>query len=308
VAGPSSTSWSSVENAQILGIRSESVPRRLAANACEKDMAKTTHTGLPPEARAEIDGYTAPVTCRATDYSVGWEVMPHAHNKHQLIYAVRGVMAVRAEAGHWVVPSSRGLWMPAGMEHSIRCVGEVHMRSLFVRPDAAPKLLSACQTVGISPLLRELICAAVGLKPTYMPNSRDGRLARLILDELRVLPMLPLHLPMPSDPRVRRICEKLHQQLDDESTLADWAAHLQVDVKTIQRLFSGQTGMTFGRWRQQARLLRALELLASGDKVIDVALALGYGSPSAFATMFKRQFAQTPSQFFVQRDELAALR
>jgi AraC-like DNA-binding protein len=69
-------------------------------------------------------------------------------------------------------------------------------------------------------------------------------------------------------------------------------------VKTIQRLFVKETGMTFGQWRQQARLLRALELLAVGEKVIDVALALGYESPSAFAAMFRKQFGQTPSQFF----------
>ena len=59
-----------------------------------------------------------------------------------------------------------------------------------------------------------------------------------------------------------------------------------------------ELGMTFGQWRQQARLLRALERLAVGEKVIDVALALGYESPSAFATMFKRRFGLTPSQFF----------
>ena len=85
---------------------------------------------------------------------------------------------------------------------------------------------------------------------------------------------------------------------DDDSTLSDWAQHLGVNVKTIQRLFTSQTGMSFGRWRQQARLLRALELLAQGEKVIDIALALGYESPSAFTTMFRKQFGQTPSQFF----------
>jgi AraC-like DNA-binding protein len=83
--------------------------------------------------------------------------------------------------------------------------------------------------------------------------------------------------------------------------MADWAQRLAVDVKTIQRLFVRQTGMSFGQWRQQARLLRALELLATGEKVIDVALALGYDSPSAFATMFRKQFGQTPSQFFAER-------
>ncbi|MNH36152.1 Regulatory protein SoxS [compost metagenome] len=71
-----------------------------------------------------------------------------------------------------------------------------------------------------------------------------------------------------------------------------------MDEKTIQRLFRKETGMTFGQWRQQARLMQALERIALGERIIDVAGALGYDSPSAFASMFKRQFGTTPSQFF----------
>lgn len=248
----------------------------------------------------EIDAAPCPVTGRATDYPASWHIAPHAHAKHQLIYAVQGVMVVQSEAGRWVVPPTRAIWMRAGMTHEIRCIGEVHMRSLLVAPDAAPRLLDATQAVGISPLLRELIRAAMEVRQPYAPATRDGRVMRLILDELRALPVLPLHLQMPSDPRLLQICSLLQQAPDDASTMADWAQRLAVDVKTIQRLFLKQTGMTFGQWRQQARLLRALELLAMGEKVIDVALAMGYESPSAFATMFRKQFDQTPSQFFVQ--------
>lgn len=250
------------------------------------------------EALQAVDSNATPVLCRATDYAAGWEVLPHTHTKHQLIYATQGVMAVRTALGHWVVPPSRGLWMPAGMTHSIRCMGAVHMRSLFVQVDAAPGLFLDCSVVGISPLLRELINAASWVAQPYQPNTRDGRLMRLLLDELRVLPVLPLNLPLPSDERVLRICQSLQEQLDDPATLSDWAEQLGINVKTIQRLFAAQTGMSFGRWRQQARLLRALELLASGDKIIDIALTLGYESPSAFTTMFRKQFGQTPSQFF----------
>jgi AraC-like DNA-binding protein len=247
---------------------------------------------------AELDRSTLAVTCRATDYSAGTIIDKHAHAKHQLIYAVHGVMVVDADGGQWVVPSTRAIWMPAGMTHSIRCIGVVHMRSLYVQPGAAPRLPQESRVVGVSALLRELIQAAVAVKVPYAANSRDGRLMRLMLDELRVLPELPLHLPLPTDPRLRRICERLQQQPDDPSTLSDWAAHLGIDVKTIQRLFARETSMTFGQWRQQARLLHALERLARGEKIVEVALGLGYESPSAFATMFKRQFGQTPSQFF----------
>ena len=263
-----------------------------------------SHRTLPPspgplpEALKEIEELSSPIHCRATDYPAGWYVEPHAHNKHQLIYAVRGVMVVKTEDGQWVVPPTRAIWMHAGTTHEIRCVGEVHMRSMLVQLNATPQLLDATQAVGISPLLRELIRAAMLVPQPYQSGTRDGRLMRLILDELRALPVLPLHLQMPADERLLQICEQLQRRLDDASTMADWAKRLNVDVKTIQRLFVKETGMTFGQWRQQARLLKALELLATGQKVIDVALALGYESPSAFSTMFRRQFGQTPSQFF----------
>lgn len=258
----------------------------------------------PPPALAqalkEIDESASPITGRATDYPAGWNIEPHVHNKHQLIYAVRGVMVVQADAGRWVVPPTRAIWMLAGMTHGIRCIGEVHMRSLLVAPGAAPRLLDQTQAVAVSPLLRELIRAAMDLRQPCVPGTRDGRIMRLILDELRALPVLPLHLQMPSDSRLRPICEQLQRRLDDPTTLVEWAQQLAVDVKTVQRQFVKETGMTFGQWRQQARLLRALEWLATGERVIDVALALGYDSPSAFATMFRRQLGQTPSQFFAE--------
>jgi AraC-like DNA-binding protein len=207
-------------------------------------------------------------------------------------------MMVAGDGGQWIVPPTRAIWMPAGVSHAIRCIGVVRMRSVYVRPDAAPQLPPRPQAVGVSALLRELVRAAMEVEGAYAPASRDGRLMRLLLDELQALPVLPLHLPLPADARVSRICARLAAHPDDASTLADWAATLHVDAKTIQRLFARETGMTFGQWRQQARLLHALERLALGDKVVDVALALGYDSPSAFATMFKRQFGETPSAYF----------
>jgi AraC-like DNA-binding protein len=247
---------------------------------------------------AAIDSAPQPMICMPTDYAPDARIEQHAHRKHQLVYAVQGVMVVQTSGGHWVVPPTRAIWMPAGTVHWIRGVGTVRMRSLFVKPGISRALPRSLQVVGISPLLRELITAAAAVTGSYTANSRDGRLMRLILDELRGVPVLPLHLPQPAHERLRAICEHLERAADDRATLRDWAERLDVTAKTIQRSFVKETGMTFGQWRQQLRLLRALELLATGEKVVDVALQLGYESPSAFATMFKRQFGQTPSEFF----------
>ncbi|UYK77880.1 helix-turn-helix domain-containing protein [Xanthomonas sacchari] len=112
------------------------------------------------------------------------------------------------------------------------------------------------------------------------------------------LPALPLYLPQPRDPRLLRVAAALDADPADATTLHAWATELSVDVKTIQRLCQRELQMRFGQWRQQLRLLRGLERLAAGDRIIDVAVELGYDSPSAFTAMFKRQFGQPPSQFF----------
>src|SRR3546814_5105177 len=117
----------------------------------------------------------------------------------------------------------------------------------------------------------------------------------MLLDALRPWPALARHLPQPRDARLRKICDRIAAAPHDNTTATQWAQTLHVDAKTIQRLFARETGMSFGQWRQQARLLTALERLAQGERVLDVALALGYASPGAFATMFQRKFGDPKS-------------
>jgi len=239
-----------------------------------------------------------PVTGKAIDFPSDYTVPSHDHPTAQLIHAVQGVMVVTTGEGQWIVPPSRGLWVPAGMGHQIRMVGEVRVRTVYIRSDARADLPKQCQVVKISPLLRELILASIDIAQPYEHDSRDGRLMSLLLDEVALLPTLPLRLPQPSDPYLLKICNAISRTPDDTATLNQWAERLGIDPRTIQRRFARQTGMTFGQWRQQARLIMALEQLASGVKVVDVAFNLGYGNPSAFSTMFKRQFGMTPSEYF----------
>ncbi|KAB0495845.1 AraC family transcriptional regulator [Pseudomonas vancouverensis] len=246
----------------------------------------------------EIDEGGWNVRSSATDYPENWFIPPHSHEKHQLIYAIEGVMVVHSAQSQWTVPPSRGIWMPSGEVHSIRCVGPIKMRSVFVRPDASLNLPAETRAVSVSTLLSELIKVSVDFPTTCEADSRQARVLRLILDELTILPVLPLNLPQPVDRCISVICEALHRDPGDGSTLAEWSVRLDLDEKTIQRRFRKETGLTFGQWRQQARLLLALERIAVGEKIIDIAGELGYDSPSAFTTMFKKQFGKTPSDFF----------
>lgn len=244
------------------------------------------------------DESTMLVTALATDYHGGHVLHWHKHPNAQLIHAISGVMVVSVDNGHWVVPPTRGLWMPPNVRHEVRMVGDVHMRSAFIRPDAAHDLSTECAVVGITALLRELLLEAVDAPFPYPVESRTHRLMALILDEIKIMKVLPLYLPKAADERLQVICGQVLAQPDDKTTLEEWSQRLGTGAKTIQRQFAREFGLTFGQWRQQARLLAGLERLASGVKVLEVALDLGYDSPSAFATMFKRQFGMTPSTFF----------
>ena len=103
---------------------------------------------------------------------------------------------------------------------------------------------------------------------------------------------------LPTDPRIKSICEKISAHPADTSTADDWGALRGVTARTVHRLFIRETGMTFAQWREQARLLFALQRLANGERIIDVAFDCGYASQSAFTAMFRRHFGIPPSMFY----------
>ena len=254
------------------------------------------------EDRRELDGRLAriarPVVAMAADYPPGHRVPPHRHERAQLVYASAGVMQVSAEAGTWIVPPERAVWVPAKMTHAVAAHGRLEMRTLYIAAEAAERLMPLCCVVGVPPLLRELILRAVTLPPDYDEAGAEGRIMALILDEIRALPAAPLHLPQARDPRLARVTEALIANPGDARTLAELATQAGASPRTLARLFVKETGLTFGAWRQRARLLQALSRLAEGRAVTTTALDLGYDSPSAFIAAFKRSFGVTPAKYF----------
>ena len=122
--------------------------------------------------------------------------------------------------------------------------------------------------------------------------------SELILDELRMLPILPLHLPEPREASLLALCRHIQATLAQPWTLEQAAAHLSVSGRTLSRRFQRETGLHFSDWVRRARLLAALNALATGRSVLEVALDLGYDSPSAFSAMFRRVLGVAPSDYF----------
>ena len=237
----------------------------------------------------------------AVGYSSGYTIPEHTHEWNQLIFASTGVMTVRTPQGCWVVPTQRAVWVPAGVGHSIEMSGWVSFRSLYVPNGLSKALPKDCSVVNVSPLLRELILHATSLGALNRTVPSQARLIGVLLDQLEVSRAMPLQLPMPRDPRARKIAERLYTNPSECNALQELSRAAGASKRTIERLFASETRMTFSRWRQQARLLHALRLLAAGQPVTNVAFEVGYESPSAFISVFKRVIGSTPSRYAAVR-------
>lgn len=238
-----------------------------------------------------------PVTAKATNYSRG-ETPAHSHPRAQLIFAGSGVMRVETESGCWVVPPVRGVWVPANVVHRVIMLGSVEMRTLYIRPDASPGLPDTCCLIEVSPLLRALILALLDEPLAYDLAGRGGQIAALALKELRFLKIPALHLPMPGEPRLQRLCQEIIANPESRKTLETLAGEQATSSRTLARQFHRETGMSFRQWRQQARLVEALGHLANNMPVAQVAEKLGYLSASAFTAMFKRTLGIEPRRYF----------
>lgn len=221
----------------------------------------------------------------------------HQHRKGQLVMALHGAVQCEVPGGLWMVPPQHGVWIPGDMPHSNRVTHNARMCLVFIEPGAAA-MPDHCCTLSITPLVRELTRHLAQAGTHYAADSATARVAQVLVEQLAAAPIEQLHLPMPDHPKIRRIAKALAQDPADRRTLAEWADSLAMSDRSLARLMQRETGLTFGRWRQQWHLVVALRQLAAGATVQQVAGDLGYDSVTAFITMFKKALGASPTQYF----------
>lgn len=225
----------------------------------------------------------------------------HHHRKAQLLYTVRGVINCEVDDGVWIVPPQCAVWIPGGLPHAAFGSGEVECCCLFVDADAASNLPDKCCTITVSGLLRHLLIRANDIPERYDIDGPDGRLVSVIFDELAAAPIEDLRLPIPADPRLKKLAELLVAAPADHATVAEWASRIAISERSLSRMLTEEIGMSFGRWRRQLHVILALRRLSTGQTVQTVALDLGYESASSFVTMFRKMVGKPPSRYLLEQ-------
>lgn len=228
----------------------------------------------------------------ARTYASGTRIEPHTHNAHQLIHAISGTMRVSARGALWILPIGRALWIPADVEHGIDCNGTVGMRTAYFSI-ACSGLPNTIRMWSVTPLAREVLVRL----PECQDEAFRSTLGEVLNHEIKTAPVETFSLPLATNPRIAHLAESLRANPASGRTITQWARRLGFSERNLIRQIREETGMTFRELRRQTRVLVAIERLTAGDSVTDVALSVGFETPSAFISAFRRVTGKTPRQF-----------
>lgn len=241
----------------------------------------------------------------ATRYPRSTRLEPHAHREAQLVFATQGTMQVTTPKGRWLVPPDRAVWVPARLPHAIDVLADIEMRTLYfdvtwLKREARSQSLKAEFVVKVSRLLHESILA-------LFDGRGDPKRTELLIN----LAMLELHqaedsttfIPLPHERRCRRAADIVLADPTQMYEIEDLAREIGTSARTLSRLFSSETQLSFKSWCQRARIAAAIERLSVGRdiSVKQLAADFGYASFSAFSHAFRQVTGQSPTEFARQK-------
>jgi len=237
----------------------------------------------------------------ARHYRKGVRLDTHMHREAQLVYAARGTMQVTTPKGRWLVPPDRAVWVPARLEHSIDVLADIQMRTLYfdlkwLKREKRSASLTQEFVVRVSPLLHQAILA---LFDHRNPPERTALLVRLAMLELHQAEDSATFMPLPREPRCRRAADIVLGEPTGAHEIEALARAVGTSARTLSRLFSSETQLSFKSWCQRARIAAAIEKLSmeANVSVKQLASDLGYASVPAFSHAFRQVTGKTPTEF-----------
>ncbi len=237
----------------------------------------------------------------ANSYGKGERLHTHMHREAQLVYAARGTMQVTTPKGRWLVPPDRAVWVPAQLPHAIDVLADIEMRTLYfdlawLAREQRSDTLDSEFVVRVSRLLHETILALFDGRNN---SDRTGLLVRLAVLELHHAEDSATFIPLPHEPRCRRAANIVLGDPTGSHEIETLAREVGTSARTLSRLFSTETQLSFKSWCQRARIAAAIERLSMEPNVSVKQLAadLGYASFPAFSHAFRQVTGKTPTQF-----------
>lgn len=232
--------------------------------------------------------------------TTGW----HNHRRGQLTYIASGRLRVRTPRGSWLMPPQHAVWIPPRENHWGSMSGVLSGWNFLIDERLCRELPDQPVVIRASTLMRALMERVGAWNGMLRESAAYRRLTAVLIDEVRAKREKALCLPMPKDRRALAIAKLVLRGRAKVGSLGALAAASEISTRTARRIFLRETGLTFVQWRQQANILRAVQMLTVGATVAEVADASGYATPSSFILIFRRILGVTPGRYLQENHPL----
>lgn len=256
-----------------------------------EEVQPPARVSAPRTRRAVPDSFLLTTGLFEQDVAGYWP--PDSHEEHELIWPERGVVTILVDGRLSTVLPGSGLWISRGVVHETHTVPGAAFRTTFFTPEAWTPAWNATTPVRVNAAVRQLL---VHLARTGMPREERLRAQQVCIDMLEPLDSHDITVPIPRDPRIRKLVDSVLQNPAGEHSLEQWAHMLNVSTRTITRAFLADVAMSFAQWRRLVRIRAACGLLAEGKSVTTVGRRVGYGTTSAFVAAFRKVVGCTPGE------------
>lgn len=225
----------------------------------------------------------------------------HRHQKAQLIFVAEGYQYLHTPTNRFLLPSNHAAWIPSNWQHKTTASSEyVSLWTLYYKVDVADSFYKELHLFSTPPVLQEMLLYTKKWSLNRPYDQAEQAFLRAILLELPAFKKsgAPLQLPYPQDSELLPIVTYITQELSTLQYVKDLETIYPFSLRTLERKFKADLGMSIAQYIQLAKIIKSVELLSQGQYTIkEVARLMGYASSESFSNQFTKLMGQRPSTF-----------
>lgn len=226
----------------------------------------------------------------------------HHHHKAQLVFVESGYQYLHTKDNQFLLPQYHAAWIPSNLPHKTTSASEsVSLRTLYFNTDGMPPFYDDLYLFSVPAVLREMIMYTEkwSLNKKYVQSEQTFLLA--ILEELPsfIQASIPLIAPVPKSTHLLGVTATIHHSYTTAISIEDLAAKSFISMRTLERQFKKETGISLAKYIQMVRIIKSLELLSEGHLTIgEIAFRVGYTSAQSYSNVFTKLLGKRPSEYF----------
>ncbi len=230
---------------------------------------------------------------------------PHQHKKGQLIYVQHGFQYLYTKERSYLIPQNHCAWIPSNCyHHSTSPKENVFLRTIYFTVTDNQDFYRKLQIFPAPAVLKEMILFTERYSRIESTNEVESAFLKGIYMSLpeMVQNTIPLSIPITQDIKLSELISFLFENIDQSINFKELALQYGFSLRTLERNFQEELGLTPTSYLQMIRMVKAMELLTDGqENISEVAFQVGYNSVPTFSKTFKTIFGKSPKYYSYSR-------